>query len=125
MNYILSLFSFKGRLARLQYFIQGAIIPLLVPTIIVLITMESTGTKFHPGDSTTGVMAFVTILAMTFIWVSLAAMFKRVADLFETKKVLWFIVFFGMMMVPVVSILASLYLLFAPGMDNQVTIEKN
>jgi uncharacterized membrane protein YhaH (DUF805 family) len=108
-----SLFSFRGRVARLRYFLQSlAIMGALLVAIagiaaILLATEHFTGSDAVFVAGIVGMIIAYVVAMVLLVFVSI----KRLHDLDLSG---WF---YLVMLIPLVSFLFSLYMLFAPGTD--------
>lgn len=103
----LDMFSFSGRLGRLAYFGHGIVAGLVMLVGTVMAITLSPNSEIE-GMSPAGVVVLLIAFAVA-TWVALAAGAKRCHDLDKSG---WFLL---TTYIPLVGILFSLYILFAPG----------
>ena len=106
-------FSFSGRIRRIEYFLSGLIVALIVCVIILLSALlwiiPASDSNLSLGIGATVGSLFGCFVWGAIIWFSLAQGVKRLHDLDKSG---WLIL---LCFIPVVGWIFALYMLFADG----------
>lgn len=106
-------FSFSGRIRRIEYFLSGLIVALIVCVIILLSALlwiiPASDSNLSLGIGATLGSLFACFVWGAIIWFSLAQGVKRLHDLDKSG---WLIL---LCFIPVVGWIFALYMLFADG----------
>ena len=110
-----SLFSFRGRVARLRYFLQSlAIIGVLFVVIACIAAVPHLLAAERVLEHEGVVLAGIAAMIIAYVVAMVLLVFVSIKRLHDLDLSGWF---YLVMLIPLISFLFSLYMLFAPGTD--------